>query len=499
MCRNGGFMEKKRIIVPLRAFTAVFVLLAMLVMLLPATEVEAASVKLNKTSQTMYVGETLQLKLKNYKKTVTWTSSDEAVASVGKDGAVLANKKGTAVITATTAKGSTFTCKIKVKNPYVNPKSATLIEGETLQLSVVGANPVSYSSNAKSYAKVSKTGLVTAVKARETAVTIKVKCDNGKTYKSKITVVAKEKGNEDSQNTEETKTQEYYGLRNPRPKTDYVENYVCDKLITTDEDMVRYAAEGFTGCAKTITMKFKGKFETDTIGDDDWSSRFYNYYACYSAFRCCSNYYLYSMTYYPSENVTKVTFTPVYKDGWKAIALLKYNDFEADSTVKKLLAKAEEIAGEAVAESSDLRSQLLYINNKLCTMASYDNDAARSRDIVEEKNGVTKVVPAHDATGVLLKGKGVCESYASAYELCLNVLGVDNYVIANSDTRVAHVWNRVKVDGKWLNVDVTWDDDEYSSVYEDYFLLNDEDFKNKTINTGNDINAHSWNTDYLPE
>ena len=175
-------MEKRRIYPILKAITALFLTLAMIITLLPAGSVQAATVKLNKTKKTLYVGQTQQLTLKNYKKTVLWTSSDKTVASVDSEGLVTALKKGSATITATTAKGSTYTCKITVKNPYVSPKKAMLKEGETLQLSVVGAKAVSWSSSGKAYAKVSKDGLVTAVKARSKVVTITAACDNGKKY-----------------------------------------------------------------------------------------------------------------------------------------------------------------------------------------------------------------------------------------------------------------------------------------------------------------------------
>jgi transglutaminase/protease-like cytokinesis protein 3 len=43
-----------------------------------------------------------------------------------------------------------------------------------------------------------------------------------------------------------------------------------------------------------------------------------------------------------------------------------------------------------------------------------------------------------------------------------------------------HVWNIVKVDGKWYNIDLTWDDpildNGESMISYDFFLKNNEDF-----------------------
>ncbi len=78
------------------------------------------SVELSAESKTMNVGDTYALvatvKPENtYDKTVTFTSSDETVATVDKDGKVTAIKEGSAVITATASDGKTVAeCKVKV-------------------------------------------------------------------------------------------------------------------------------------------------------------------------------------------------------------------------------------------------------------------------------------------------------------------------------------------------------------------------------------------------
>lgn len=81
----------------------------------PAFDAQAAAkVKLSKTKATLYVGQTLQLKLNNAKGTVTWKSGKTSVATVSKKGKVTAKKKGTATITAVSGKKK-YTCKITVK------------------------------------------------------------------------------------------------------------------------------------------------------------------------------------------------------------------------------------------------------------------------------------------------------------------------------------------------------------------------------------------------
>lgn len=159
---------------------------------LSETVAEAATAKINYSKKTLYVGKTVKLRIKNSKASYKWTSSNAKVAKVAANGTVTAVKKGSATITATSASGKkTYTCKVTVRNPYVLPKDVkVLMPGQTLQLSVKGGTPVKFTSSDSKVAKVdSKTGLVTAVKGSDVYVTIKVKCENGKTYKRNVIVL----------------------------------------------------------------------------------------------------------------------------------------------------------------------------------------------------------------------------------------------------------------------------------------------------------------------
>ncbi len=68
----------------------------------------------------------------------------------------------------------------------------------------------------------------------------------------------------------------------------------------------------------------------------------------------------------------------------------------------------------------------------------------------------------HSAAGVLVEGKGVCESYAKAMQMMLTMAGVPNKYVsgsANNNTGngfEGHAWNLIQVNGKWYHVDTTW-------------------------------------------
>ena len=79
-----------------------------------AAPVDAKSkVRLNLTKATLSVGGSINLKLLNNKKKVTWKSSNKKVASVTKKGKVKAKKKGKASIVAKVGKKK-YTCKVTV-------------------------------------------------------------------------------------------------------------------------------------------------------------------------------------------------------------------------------------------------------------------------------------------------------------------------------------------------------------------------------------------------
>ncbi len=84
--------------------------------------------------------------------------------------------------------------------------------------------------------------------------------------------------------------------------------------------------------------------------------------------------------------------------------------------------------------------------------------------------------------GVLLEGTGVCQSYALAYQLLLNAVGIQNTVITAPEMN--HAWNLVKLEGEWCHIDCTWDDPG-TGGYEnhDYFGMNDDMM----------LRDHTWN------
>lgn len=106
-------------------------------------------------------------------------------------------------------------------------------------------------------------------------------------------------------------------------------------------------------------------------------------------------------------------------------------------------------------------------------------------------NAAADTVPAeeHEAYGVLVKGIGVCDSYAKAVKLLLEKADVQSIIVEGSKVGDSlqslggpdHAWNIVKLDGEYYHVDATWDDaaeerDSIELLYH-HLNLNDEEMQ----------------------
>ena len=123
-------------------------------------------------------------------KTITWTSSNLAVATVDENGNVTAVGVGTVIITATTSNGKTYTTTLTVEPTLatsltLNRTSASLKVANTIQLSArftpatTTNQTVEWSTSNESVAKVNTSGLVTAKALGTCVITATAKDGSG--------------------------------------------------------------------------------------------------------------------------------------------------------------------------------------------------------------------------------------------------------------------------------------------------------------------------------
>lgn len=162
----------------------IFLVVAVLFVFFPVPT-EAATVKLNKTKATIYIGTPYTLKLKGTKiKSVK--SSNKKVAVVYKSGKVTGKKEGTATITLKGENGKSYKCKVTIKKPYLNYTSKSIYPGMGFTLKLNGAKVKAIKSSNNQVATVDKEGNVLGKGAGSATITVTGK--KGKNYKCTVTV-----------------------------------------------------------------------------------------------------------------------------------------------------------------------------------------------------------------------------------------------------------------------------------------------------------------------
>ncbi|MBW3092296.1 transglutaminase domain-containing protein [Bifidobacterium sp. 82T10] len=112
---------------------------------------------------------------------------------------------------------------------------------------------------------------------------------------------------------------------------------------------------------------------------------------------------------------------------------------------------------KAIAIEQFLAGQMTYDYDAVNFKRSGGTDSANAFDSID----ASKRYPDAWSPYGMVSGKGVCMSYAYAYQLLGKAAGLDTRVVSGSVSgySTSHAWNYVKIDGKWLVIDATWDDD----------------------------------------
>lgn len=144
----------------------------------------------------------------------------------------------------------------------------------------------------------------------------------------------------------------------------------------------------------------------------------------------------------------------------------------SDEQIAKINEKVNEIYNSYYDHSKNTIDNIRIFHDYIINHTSYDTN---------NTTGLSKI-NSSTAYGVLFDGIGICSGYTDAMQLFLEKLHVKNYRVSSN----THVWNLVFIDGKWLHLDLTWDDpiisDGSSSLSHDYFLIDTE--KLKSFNDG---------------
>lgn len=136
---------------------------------------------------------------------------------------------------------------------------------------------------------------------------------------------------------------------------------------------------------------------------------------------------------------------------WRPVYLFstQQEDVRARAFVKQEVLK---YANDARALTDDPLGQLLLTHDMLVENCEYDVDCI---DKIDENDDIQ----SYSAYGFFKNKKAVCQGYSEAFYLIAEELGYDCGF--NVSFQIGHIWNYIKVDNEFYQVDMTWNDPTY--------------------------------------
>lgn len=142
---------------------------------------------------------------------------------------------------------------------------------------------------------------------------------------------------------------------------------------------------------------------------------------------------------------------------------LEFNENERE--MRDFMLSCADVVVEEARSLPDRYLQVMLVHDVLALGSTY-NHAAADKQIT----GIPYEM-AHCAYSALVINDNyepVCDGYSEAMKIILDRMGIP----CVTATSLTHMWNNIKMDdGRWYNVDVTWDDDDQEPVCHDYFLI----------------------------
>ncbi|QHW30886.1 hypothetical protein GZH47_08485 [Paenibacillus rhizovicinus] len=157
--------------------------------------------------------------------------------------------------------------------------------------------------------------------------------------------------------------------------------------------------------------------------------------------------YLYTIRTW--NGAAKINLSVTYRESAEEMAVV-------DGKIRELLPG---ILKDAVGEQQQARA----IHDWIVTHVAYDTNLEH--------------YTAYDA---LTSGTAVCQGYSLLAFRMLELAGFETRIVEGSVDSGSHVWNLVKVNGRWYHMDATWDDpvpDRAGQTSYAYFLKTDAQMK----------------------
>lgn len=130
-----------------------------------------------------------------------------------------------------------------------------------------------------------------------------------------------------------------------------------------------------------------------------------------------------------------------------------------------------EVSAQIMNDTMTDQEKVKAAHDWMCINTAYDHDNFLNGTIPNE---------SYHIEGVMNNGRAVCNGYAETFIAFMAVQGIECTEITGEGNGGYHGWNKVKVDGEYYYIDVTWDDpvpDRPGTVYwYNYYLTKDPTF-----------------------
>ena len=166
--------------------------------------------------------------------------------------------------------------------------------------------------------------------------------------------------------------------------------------------------------------------------------------------------------------------------------------------IAKINEYVDKIVNELYKSEDENNQNLKRIHDYIINNTKYD---------IERNDKGNSDYKSFVAYGPALEGYATCNGYADLMAIILSKLGYENFKVATTQEEISyesngHVWNAVKIDDKWLHLDLTWDDpvssDGKDYLYHKYFLVTTEEMAKS--DSGNiSIEEHNFNKSIYQE
>jgi len=217
------------------------------------------------------------------------------------------------------------------------------------------------------------------------------------------------------------------------------------ELSTNDvEGVVQFLAKQLDERSPSVTFRIQGSYETITNELSNWLTEAL----------VINEYSRYAMSSYSYTISNKLLFTEVE---------LKTTFRESKEMTEQVRNYAKELVASMNLSEYTKEQQIKLLHDWIVTHVQYDE-------------GLTR----YTAYEALTEGLAVCQGYAMLGYMLYSEAGFDVRIVEGTAKGQEHAWNMIKLDDRWYQLDLTWDDpigQAATEVSYRYYLVNNDELR----------------------